>query len=160
MPKPMDLRGQKYGKLTVIELAPSGLGEKPKWRCKCECGGEFIASAFNLRQGDSTKCRDCRYFKWTADREGALRDLKAAGKTGKQIGELLGCSAYVVNSKLKQWKRDEARALMNPETGFRQHMNAPCKRACLRCGRSFEAESRVNRLCSACGPFVRGAAFI
>lgn len=31
--------GEKYGKLTVVDLVTDGNANKRKWLCKCECGG-------------------------------------------------------------------------------------------------------------------------
>lgn len=78
--KPMDLRGHTYGKLTPIELLPKIAGEKPKWLCRCSCGGTISVFAFNLRQG-SKQCEDCRHFKWTAERE---QIVHASGHRAKQ----------------------------------------------------------------------------
>lgn len=49
------LEGQKFGKLKVIETAghgPDGL----TYLCKCECGGEKIASGRMLRLGRTKSC--------------------------------------------------------------------------------------------------------
>lgn len=43
--------GEKYGKLTVVELVTDGNANKRKWLCKCECGGEKITSEDNLKRG-------------------------------------------------------------------------------------------------------------
>lgn len=42
------ISGEKYGKLTVVELVTDGNANKRKWLCKCECGGEKITSEDNL----------------------------------------------------------------------------------------------------------------
>jgi len=43
-----DLLGMKFGKLTVIEEAPTKDG-KAHWLCQCECGGTIIRSTYNLK---------------------------------------------------------------------------------------------------------------
>lgn len=53
----IDLTGQKYGMLTVIEEAQvdkkyGGL----YWKCKCDCGNETIVSSNALRTGDTISC--------------------------------------------------------------------------------------------------------
>lgn len=40
--------GEKYGKLTVVDLVTDGNANKRKWLCKCECGGVKITSEDNL----------------------------------------------------------------------------------------------------------------
>lgn len=51
----LDLRGQKYGKLTVIEAAENVKG-LTAWRCLCDCGNECIAMTKQLRNGKKSSC--------------------------------------------------------------------------------------------------------
>lgn len=55
MPKLIDLSGQRFGRLTVIERADSSKG-KTKWLCKCECGKETVVFASNLTRGIAKSC--------------------------------------------------------------------------------------------------------
>jgi hypothetical protein len=53
----IDITGQKFGKLTVIEKLPSRPGVKASiWRCRCDCGKETIAQGTSLRQGYKKSC--------------------------------------------------------------------------------------------------------
>jgi hypothetical protein len=53
--KALDLTGNKYGRLTVIERA--GLTRPGRhWLCLCDCGGEAVCSTNNLRRGISKSC--------------------------------------------------------------------------------------------------------
>lgn len=59
----IDLTGQQFGHLTVLEQAddnvlPSGLHEK-MWRCSCDCGQETVVRGSFLRTGHTTSC-GCR----------------------------------------------------------------------------------------------------
>lgn len=59
----IDLTGQQFGHLTVLEqvadnVLPSGLHEK-MWRCRCDCGRETVARGSFLRTGHTTSC-GCR----------------------------------------------------------------------------------------------------
>jgi hypothetical protein len=59
MPSFIDRTGQKYGKLTVIELDKSRCTKKRKfWICKCECGEQASVNADNL-SGNRTKSCGC-----------------------------------------------------------------------------------------------------
>lgn len=56
----IDLTGQQFGRLTVIErvedkVNPNG-SHRVMWHCKCDCGNETIKSATNLRSGISKSC--------------------------------------------------------------------------------------------------------
>lgn len=53
-----DLTGQRFGRLTVIELHPvRDSGGGTRWVCRCDCGGEKIVQAKHLRNGDIRSCR-------------------------------------------------------------------------------------------------------
>lgn len=55
----LDLIGQEYGRLTVIEFAgkkPCGNQYKTMWKCQCICGNETIVASGQLRNGQTTSC--------------------------------------------------------------------------------------------------------
>lgn len=52
----VDERDNRYGKLTVIDLAP----EKAHcWLAKCDCGGFRLADGRELRAGRIKACKPC-----------------------------------------------------------------------------------------------------
>jgi hypothetical protein len=54
MPAPINLVGQRFGKLVVVKLTrKSGFRA---WECRCDCGGRSIASAGLLRSGKPRSC--------------------------------------------------------------------------------------------------------
>lgn len=60
MPKKLDLTGQRYGALIVINEAephytPAGR-KKTMWNCQCDCGNMTIVETSNLRNGHTTSC--------------------------------------------------------------------------------------------------------
>ena len=57
MSKLIDLTGQRFGRLTVIEKAASEKGcTNARWRCVCDCGRKTIVRSTTLRKGQSTSC--------------------------------------------------------------------------------------------------------
>jgi hypothetical protein len=52
----LQMVGQTFGRLTVLELAGIGNNNKHLVRCLCSCGTEKIAKAANLRYGYTTSC--------------------------------------------------------------------------------------------------------
>ena len=56
--KRIDITGQKFGKLTVIERVPSkkNPNHMNEWRCLCDCGNEVITSTGTLRRGKHKSC--------------------------------------------------------------------------------------------------------
>lgn len=53
--KKINLVGNKYGRLLVIERAES-LNGRTRWRCKCDCGNECIVHSSSLKSGNTTSC--------------------------------------------------------------------------------------------------------
>lgn len=65
MPQLIDLTGQRFGRLTVIERVqnkefPSGQ-TRPQYLCKCDCGNEIVAQSGNLKSGNTKSCGCFRY---------------------------------------------------------------------------------------------------
>lgn len=50
-----NLTGQKFGKLTVLELIERTKGHG-KYKCLCECGKETVTISTNLKQGKTKSC--------------------------------------------------------------------------------------------------------
>lgn len=50
------LVGQRFGKLTVVEQAPSNEWGQRRWLCRCECGGTRLATTAYLNSGRATDC--------------------------------------------------------------------------------------------------------
>lgn len=50
---PLDLAGQRFGRLTVVRLLP---GHGRRWLCICECGAEHTVAASNLCGGSVRSC--------------------------------------------------------------------------------------------------------
>ena len=55
-----DIRGQKFGKLTVLERVADHVTKSGKklvtWKCKCDCGKECIVKSTSLKSGNTTSC--------------------------------------------------------------------------------------------------------
>lgn len=50
------LIGQRFGKLTVIQRVENNRFNHICYLCKCDCGGETIVDATNLRNGNTNSC--------------------------------------------------------------------------------------------------------
>jgi hypothetical protein len=59
MPKPADLTGQKFGKLTVKTKAYTDANGRVHWHCQCDCGGESFPITSNLKSGKTKSCPSC-----------------------------------------------------------------------------------------------------
>lgn len=56
MPKPIDLTGQRFNKLTVIKRMKNNKDGRAMWLCKCDCGNERIILGKSLRNGHTQSC--------------------------------------------------------------------------------------------------------
>lgn len=56
--KPIDIKGEKFGRLTVIEITsePSKKGDGKKWVCECSCGKRKVIRGTDLRNGKTKSC--------------------------------------------------------------------------------------------------------
>jgi len=72
-----DLTGQRFGRLTVIELSDKRSGRNVVWRCKCDCGNEVYVRSANLVTEDTKSC-GC------LQKEKSVKDL-----TGQRFGRLI-----------------------------------------------------------------------
>jgi hypothetical protein len=85
----IDLTGQRFGKLIVLEKA-----DKPKhlknssiyWLCKCDCGGTIIGNSSDLRKGYLKSCGCLRFNNLTGQKFGRLTALYIDYKTPKNNG--------------------------------------------------------------------------
>ena len=61
MGKAIDLTGRRFGRLVVIERAGtyrsrSGSHSEPLWRCRCDCGSEWLVRRGYLISGQTRSC--------------------------------------------------------------------------------------------------------
>lgn len=54
-----DLKGRKFGKLTVKEMTGLRMGRNLEWYCECECGRKVKVYAYPLIEGKTTMCKFC-----------------------------------------------------------------------------------------------------
>lgn len=56
----IDLTGQRFGRLTVVERSPDYVQHngrhRARWKCVCDCGSELITNGDALRAGRTTSC--------------------------------------------------------------------------------------------------------
>ena len=52
----IDITGNRYGKLIVIEIAEKGIHSGVRWICQCDCGTKCVAYGGHLRAGQRVSC--------------------------------------------------------------------------------------------------------
>ena len=56
----LDLVGQRFGLLTVLEKEPErAKGGSVQWKCKCDCGNIVIVRSYNLTRKDENRTISC-----------------------------------------------------------------------------------------------------
>lgn len=83
--KPIDLTGQRFGRLTVVEMADTHITPKGRnvymWKCICDCGNQAIVATSSLRSGQS---KSCGCYQREKAHQANFDDL-----TGKRFGRLV-----------------------------------------------------------------------
>jgi len=91
MSKLIDLSGNRYGKIVAIERDGSH-GKSATWRCRCDCGKEFIIDGSYLRDNVSRSCGCDTYEDITGKRFGMLIVIREEkSEEGKTLGFLCKC---------------------------------------------------------------------
>ena len=90
-----NLIGQKFGRWTVIERAPSRKGRAAYWICQCDCGTKREVRGQNLKNGKSQSCGCFKKDFWTKDitnqRFGRLIAISKTNKTTKDHYIIWNC---------------------------------------------------------------------
>lgn len=75
--KPLELSGQRFGRLLVIRREGSRNG-RATWYCKCDCGNYKVVIGKNLKNGKTSSC-GCLHKELLSKRS------KTHGMTGKRL---------------------------------------------------------------------------
>jgi len=78
MGKAIDLTGQRFGRLAVVEMAGHNKHGQRLWRCICDCGNDAEVLGFLMRRGETQSC-GC------LQREATSAINKSHGKSKSQI---------------------------------------------------------------------------
>lgn len=54
--KPLNLAGQRFGRLTAIKRVESNKQGNTQWKCICDCGNEVIVNSQYLKSGHTKSC--------------------------------------------------------------------------------------------------------
>lgn len=52
----IEMRGKKFGRLTVIEYAGTKGRRRTLWKCSCDCGNTVVVDGDHLRSGHTKSC--------------------------------------------------------------------------------------------------------
>lgn len=82
MPPKINLKGQRFGKLVVLEEAPNR-GKRTYWLCQCDCGNIKEIQTDSLRSGRTQSCGCLHKENTTISNKKRIIDL-----TGQKYGKL------------------------------------------------------------------------
>lgn len=86
--KPINLAGQKFGRLTALERCPShGSSQSVYWTCKCDCGNYVEVSGARLRSGETKSC-GCLKHDVLSELFTEIGKKRASDIIGKKFGHL------------------------------------------------------------------------
>ena len=112
MGKIKNLTGQKFGKLTVLEITPERRNRQVVWKCQCECGNICYVVGQALRNLHTTSCgcsrKDCKNVKnllgqkftklTVLERIGSNESREALWKCQCECGQYRICSTHQLTS--------------------------------------------------------------
>jgi hypothetical protein len=94
MKKVIDITGQRFGRLVVIEKTSIKRNKKFLWKCVCDCGNETYTCSSNLLSGNTKSC-GCLQI----NRTSRIKDL-----SGQRFGMLVVIEFYKREKKQTIWK--------------------------------------------------------
>jgi hypothetical protein len=65
----IDLKGRKFGKLTVTSRSGLSRDGHATWACRCDCGSTRTFTSRALRKGQATSCGCGSQNRWWTDPE-------------------------------------------------------------------------------------------
>ena len=95
MAKYIDLTGQRFGRLVVIDKAERLASHRDiYWLCRCDCGKSHIVRSSNLRCGGTKSCG--------CNRNSGIGKAKLGQKNPQYKHGLSGQRLYIIWSNMKQ----------------------------------------------------------
>ena len=126
----IDLTGERFGKLTVIEYAGSK-NRSNLWRCRCDCGCESIVSTGALRSGNTKSCgcgKMSHFVDLTGRRFGRLVVLARSHSQGGDVFWVCECdcgSVKTISGHSLRRGRTKSCGCLHNEIATAQLMNMP-----------------------------------
>lgn len=83
--KLVNIIGQTFGRLTVVERAPNNKHGHTMWMCECLCGNEVVTAGQGLKSGNAISCGCSRIKDVAGQKFGLLTAVKVSGKSDAAI---------------------------------------------------------------------------
>jgi len=89
MAKLIDITGQTFGELTVLEFSHVDKRRQSFWRCRCSCGKETIVAGRSLKSSDTKSCGCYRKSTVIPEDEKEIRKIDKKFRCTKEYEMLL-----------------------------------------------------------------------
>jgi hypothetical protein len=76
----IDLVGQRYGRLCVVDRASNNSQGKTRWNCVCDCGNTKVVTSWDVRSGGTRSC-GCFRTEYLKSRNGSSVGNWKGGRT-------------------------------------------------------------------------------
>lgn len=112
--KIIDIKGQKFGKLTALEFSHSDSDRHSMWKCRCDCGNEVVVRGSDLRSGKVKSCGCSKRVDLTGKRFGKLVAIKPTEQRAINNTVLWECKCdcgnivYIPSSQLTKKDYDKS----------------------------------------------------
>lgn len=97
----IDLTGQRFGRLTVINRDGKNRWEEAMWSCRCDCGGIKTTTGSQLRSGKAASC-GCLQKETTSKRRKS-HGQSQHGKITAEYRAWLNAKNRCINKRLRSW---------------------------------------------------------
>ena len=166
MRKKLDLRGQPFGKLTVLRENGRDKRNKVLWLCRCECGNEVTVRGDSLRSWHTTSCgcynrerlvethtthgmRKTRlYSVWSAmlRRAGATKGASEEVKRAYQDRGITVCDGWLIFENFRDWALSHGYS-DDLEIDRRDNDKGYCPENCWWVSKRENTNNRRNTIC-------------
>lgn len=138
--KPIDLTGQRFGRLVVVARSNNNARGQARWLCRCDCGAEKIVRATELRQGSTRSCGCWRKDQCAEVGRGsaASNSRKGAAKAAAARTRHGGAKRGAEHPLYSTWEGMKARC-RNPNNRKFKHYGGRGIAICERWARDFGA---------------------
>lgn len=116
-----DLTGQKFNRLTILELGERNSSGQIQWKCRCDCGNIVLVTTTYLKTGHTKSCgclsREMASSRLQSEKFIKSRENYRKNKFLKENTSLAlisnkkirknntsGCTGVVYQKKLKKWR--------------------------------------------------------
>lgn len=101
--KRIDLTGQRFGRLTVIEYEKTDHNRDARWLCRCDCGKRLTVLGKNLLSGATRSCGCLRKERGPKKAE-VMREVRKEKTRHDLTGKVFGMLTVLGPARMASWR--------------------------------------------------------